>query len=69
MGVHAFGRHLDRGGAQPPSGGETRDGEFGWSLALSADGNTALSSEGSTALIDGDRRDNGGLGAAWAFGE
>jgi hypothetical protein len=38
--------------------GESDAGEFGWSVALSADG--------STALIGG-HEDNGGIGAAWVF--
>ncbi len=38
--------------------GESGAGEFGWSVALSADG--------STALIGG-HEDNGGAGAAWVF--
>ena len=38
--------------------GEVSEGEFGYSVALSADGNTAL--------IGGDR-DNGEVGAAWVF--
>ncbi len=40
------------------SSGEVGDGEFGSSVALSADGNTALI---------GGRSDNGGVGAAWVF--
>jgi hypothetical protein len=42
----------------PGSGCESSESEFGWSVALS--------SNGSTALIGG-RGDNGGLGAAWMF--
>ena len=38
--------------------GESGTGEFGWSAALSGDGNTALI---------GGRSDNGGAGAAWVF--
>ncbi len=37
---------------------ESGEGEFGWSVALSA--------EGDTALIGG-RKDDGGIGAAWVF--
>src|SRR5204863_376252 len=45
-------------GAKLTGGGETGNGEFGFSVALSADGNTALIG------ADGD---NGFVGAAWAF--
>ncbi len=46
-------------GAKLAGGGEESGvGEFGWSVALSA--------EGSTALIGG-RKDDGGVGAAWVF--
>ena len=45
-------------GAKLTGSGETGAGEFGWSVALSADGNTALI---------GGVADNGGVGAAWVF--
>jgi hypothetical protein len=45
-------------GAKLTGGGETGEGEFGRSAALSADGNTALI---------GGMGDNGFLGAAWVF--
>ncbi len=45
-------------GAKLTGGGETGGGEFGTSVALSADGDTALV---------GGRRDNSGTGAAWVF--
>src|SRR4051812_20209872 len=45
-------------GTKLTGGGETGAGEFGWSVALSADGNTALI---------GGNTDNGFVGAAWAF--
>src|SRR3954451_1977690 len=45
-------------GTKLTGGGETGTGEFGWSVALSADGNTALI---------GGNTDNGFVGAAWAF--
>jgi FG-GAP repeat len=45
-------------GAKLTGAGEVGEGEFGRSVALSADGNTALI---------GAPRDNGDVGAAWAF--
>ncbi len=45
-------------GAKLTGGEESGEGEFGWSVALSA--------EGDTALIGG-RKDDGGIGAAWVF--
>ena len=42
----------------PPSSEETGDGHFGYSVAISADGKTA---------IVGAPDDNGGIGAAWIF--
>ena len=59
MGVHALGIDLDPAGrkAQNPSG-EIGEGEFGSSVALSADGNTALI---------GGPGDNKDVGAAWVF--
>ena len=45
-------------GAKLTGSGETGNGEFGWSVALSADGNTAMI---------GGQADNGNVGAAWAF--
>jgi hypothetical protein len=45
-------------GEKLTGGGESGEGEFGWSVALSA--------EGDTALI-GARKDGGGVGAAWVF--
>ncbi len=45
-------------GARLTAGGEIDGGEFGASVALSSDGNTALI---------GGPNDNNGLGAAWAF--
>ena len=58
MGVHALGRGLDQQGAKLTGTGEIGDGQFGASVALSSDGNTAL--------IGGDG-DNSGAGAAWVF--
>jgi FG-GAP repeat len=45
-------------GAKLTGAGETGEGRFGVSVALSADGNTAMV---------GGSRDNSGVGAAWAF--
>src|SRR3954468_4391847 len=45
-------------GAKLTGGGEVGAGQFGYSAALSADGDTALI---------GGRLDNGAVGAAWAF--
>src|SRR3954447_13305654 len=45
-------------GAKLTGGGEVGAGQFGWSVALSADGDTALI---------GGKLDNGAVGAAWAF--
>ena len=45
-------------GEKLTGGGESGEGEFGYSVALSADGNTALI---------GGAGDNGGRGAAWVF--
>jgi FG-GAP repeat len=45
-------------GVKLTGGGESGEGEFGWSVALSADGGTALI---------GGWRDGGGVGAAWVF--
>ncbi len=45
-------------GGKLTGGSETGNGEFGWSVALSSDGNTALV---------GGPQDSGGVGAAWAF--
>ena len=59
--VYAFARSGDewvRQGGALTGGGESGAGRFGFSLALSDDG--------STALI-GARNDGGGVGAAWAF--
>ncbi len=58
VGVHALGRHLDPAGRKAHRRGRAGKGEFGTSVALSADGNTALI---------GAWRDNGGRGAAWTF--
>src|SRR3954447_11745426 len=46
-------------GTKLTGSGETGAGQFGWSVALSADGDTALI---------GGPHDNGNVGAAWAFG-
>ncbi|MEA2403988.1 MAG: hypothetical protein QOE08_635, partial [Thermoleophilaceae bacterium] len=45
-------------GTKLTGSGETGSGQFGWSVALSADGDTALI---------GGQVDNGSVGAAWAF--
>ncbi len=45
-------------GEKLTGGGESRAGEFGWSVALSGAGDTALI---------GGREDGGGVGAAWVF--
>ena len=45
-------------GGKLTGGSETGNGEFGWSVGLSSDGNTALV---------GGPQDNGGVGAMWAF--
>jgi hypothetical protein len=53
------GSTWEQQGAKLTGGGEeSGEGEFGWSVALSA--------EGDTALIGG-RKDDGGIGAAWVF--
>ena len=59
MGVHALGLDLDPAGRKAHrQRRESENGEFGYSVALSADGNTALI---------GGPGDNGGAGAAWVF--
>ena len=45
-------------GSELAGGGETGQGSFGWSVALSADGNTALV---------GGQSDNDAIGASWVF--
>ena len=45
-------------GSKLTGGGESGDGQFGYSVALSGDGNTALI---------GGPGDNGNVGAAWVF--
>ncbi len=53
------GANWEQQGAKLTGGEEeSGEGEFGWSVALSA--------EGDTALIGG-RKDDGGIGAAWVF--
>ncbi len=52
------GSTWEQQGAKLTGGEESGEGEFGWSVALSA--------EGDTALIGG-RKDNEGIGAAWVF--
>jgi hypothetical protein len=49
---------LQQGNKLAAPEGEIGKGQFGWSVALSADGNTALI---------GGPTDNGGIGAAWPF--
>ncbi len=52
------GSTWEQQGAKLTGGEESGEGEFGWSVALSA--------EGDTALIGG-RKDDEGIGAAWVF--
>ena len=59
VGVHALGLDLDPAGPKLTATGESGKGEFGSSVALSADGNTALIG-GPTATTDD-------VGAAWVF--
>ncbi len=58
VGVHALGRDWTQQGAKLTGGGEIGEGEFGVSVALSSDGNTALI---------GGHGDNANVGAAWVF--
>ena len=58
VGVHALGLDLDPAGPKLTASGETGAGDFGDSVALSSEGNTALI---------GGAGDNGGIGAAWVF--
>ena len=58
VGVHALRRRMDPAGREAHGNGETRRRRFGYSVALSADGNTALI---------GGPDDNGRIGAAWVF--
>jgi hypothetical protein len=53
-----FGGVWIQQGTKLTGSGETGAGRFGWSVALSADGNTA---------VIGGNGDNGFVGAAWAF--
>ena len=58
LGLHALGLDLGTAGSQAHRRGEVGKGLFGYSVALSADGTTALVGGGA---------DNGEVGAAWAF--
>ena len=58
VGVHALGLDLDPAGPKLTGTGESGAGELRLSVALSADGNTALI---------GGSGDNGDAGAAWVF--
>ena len=52
------GSEWSQQGGKLTGGSESGNGEFGWSVALSSDGNTAFV---------GGPQDNSGAGAAWAF--
>ena len=58
MGVHALGRRWGQQGGKLTGAGESGEGKFGESVALSADGNTALI---------GGPEDDAATGAAWVF--
>jgi hypothetical protein len=58
VGVHALGLDLDPAGSKLTGSARAATGEFGFSVALSSNGNTALI---------GGPNDNGNVGAAWVF--
>ena len=58
MGVYPLGVHLDPAGRKAHRHGRDRKGQFGKSVSLSGDGNTALI---------GGSGDNSRAGAAWVF--